>query len=102
MGNLSMKQVDEILQGIDFADDPIQDRELGKDRVQPMTKVEAIDLMTTAVDIHDWNQKREIVKNNVALEELYDRRNFDGVMFAIDARGLCSKVAKLNHWPKRR
>ena len=102
MGNLSMRQVDAILQGIDFYDDPIQDREICKFSPKLLTKVEAIDLMTTAVDVHDWNQKREIVKNNVALEDLYDRRNFDGIMFSIDARGLCSQVAKLNSWPKRR
>lgn len=97
MGDLRIDQVYDILDTVDpddYAQD--QDRELAKYQLQPMTKTTAIDFMVTAIDVQDWNQKREIVKSNVLLIQRF------AILCLIDARGLCSQVAKLNHWPKRR
>ena len=52
-------------------------------------------LMKSAIDVHDWNQKRRIVKYNV------DPAIQHQVLVTIDAFGLASQVAKLNRWPGR-
>lgn len=60
-----------------------------------MSWQEVLNLMMSAVDVHDWNQKRQIVKYNVHPE------NKMVFLHALDGHGLCPHVAKLNHWPKR-
>lgn len=53
-----------------------------------MTKGEAITLMKSSLDVDDWNQKRELVKSNIADT---DR---DQTMVEIDCQGLINKVVK--------
>ena len=53
-----------------------------------MKKEEAITLMKTSTDIVDWNQKREIVKND---------RECGGISFVgsvIDQNGMCVQTLK--------
>lgn len=60
-----------------------------------ITKEEAIGLMKTSVDIDDWNQKRELVRQSTShstWEELYR---------IIDQGGMCPKTLKANRKIKR-
>jgi hypothetical protein len=62
-----------------------------------MTENEAIELMETAVDIHDWNQKRQLVKYNLDKHE-----HIGNVLMKIDSQGLVTEVAKKNNWPTKK
>jgi len=57
-----------------------------------MTKEEAIQLMANAIDIHDWNQKREIVKYNI--NPTVRKETFRD----IDCYGLSYIIARVNNW----
>lgn len=57
-----------------------------------LTQQEALDLMVTASDVDDWNQKRALVKDNI------DPVQFRDTIILIDSFGLCSQVlAGKNH-----
>lgn len=55
-----------------------------------MKKSEAIALMETSIDIDDWNQKRDIVKNDVECEGI------ELLNTVIDQNGMCGKVLRKN------
>lgn len=59
-----------------------------------MKKEEAIALMKTSVDISDWNQKREVIKNDA---ECGGQSLLNTV---IDQDGLCVKTLKANRVKK--
>lgn len=64
-------------------------------KIDLMTKQAALDLMSSAKDIDDWNQKRELVQQSVsheAWQELYR---------IIDQNGMCPKTLKKNRKVKR-
>ena len=60
-----------------------------------MSLGKAVALMESSVDIHDWNQKRQLLKYNV------EPGLVQQLLIYIDAYGLCPKVAKMNGWVKR-
>ena len=51
-----------------------------------MNKKEIIDLMLTATDIVDWNQKRELVKNSMLAKDWQRKCHI------IDCEGFCYKI----------
>ena len=56
-----------------------------------MKKEEAIALMETSTDVQDWNQKRDIVKND---------KECGGIVLlntVIDQNGMCVKVLRKNY-----
>jgi len=63
-------------------------------KIEIMSWQDALHLMMRAESIHDWNQKRQIVKYNV------DPEQRTTILNALDAQKLCPHVAKLNHWSK--
>jgi hypothetical protein len=56
-----------------------------------MKKQEAIALMETSTDILDWNQKRDIVKNDSECTGQYL------IQTVIDQNGMCPKTIKKNN-----
>lgn len=61
-----------------------------------MTAEEALALMESAIDVHDWNQKRQIIKYNIHPSAKVK------FLRLIDCHGLITQVAKSNRWPKSR
>lgn len=59
-----------------------------------MSAQEAMELMETAVDVYDWNQKRHLIKYNINPTIL------PKFLALIDATGVIKKIAKANNWPK--
>lgn len=55
-----------------------------------MTKIEAIALMESSVNIDDWNQKRELVKADK------ECGGVSLIQLIIDQGGMCGKTLKKN------
>lgn len=60
-----------------------------------MSAEQALALMESAIDVHDWNQKRQVIKYNINPEVKND------FLSLIDAQGIITKVSKSNRWYRR-
>jgi hypothetical protein len=62
-----------------------------------MTKQEAIKLMGTSVNVQDWNEKRELVKESMATP-----KDWENVYRVIDQNGMCTQTIRKNRLVLRR